>query len=148
MEVILKQDVDKLGMENELVKVRPGYARNFLLPRGLAVVVTEGSRKQLAEREKQSGRREEQLLKQLGTVQEKLKNTTLRIGAKSGTSGKIFGSVTTHMITDAIKKQLNIVIDRKKVTLPEDVSNLGNYTAHINLHKDVAVDVPFEVVSE
>ena len=148
MEVILKQDVDKLGQENELVKVRPGYARNFLIPRGLAVVVTEGSRKQLAEREKQAGRREEQLLKQLGSVQDKLKNTTLRIGAKSGTSGKIFGSVTTHMITDAIKKQLNIVIDRKKVTLPEDVSNLGNYTAHIVLHKDVAVDVPFEVVSE
>jgi len=148
MDVILKQDVDKLGQENELVKVRPGYARNFLLPRGLAVVVTEGSRKQLAEREKQAGRREEQLLKQLSSVQDKLKNTTLRIGAKSGTSGKIFGSVTTHMISDAIKKQLNIVIDRKKVTLPEDVSNLGTYTAHINLHKDVAVDVAFEVVSE
>jgi large subunit ribosomal protein L9 len=148
MEVILKQDVDKLGQENELVKVRPGYARNFLIPRGLAVVVTEGSRKQLAEREKQAGRREEQLLKQLNSVQDKLKNTTLRIGAKSGTSGKIFGSVTTHMITDAIKKQLNIVIDRKKVTLPEDVSNLGTYTAHINLHKEVSVDVPFEVVSE
>lgn len=148
MEVILTQDVDKLGNENELVKVRPGYARNFLIPRGLAVVVTEGARKQVAEREKQAGRREEQLLKQLGSVQDKLKNTTLRIGAKSGTSGKIFGSVTTHMITDAIKKQLNIVIDRKKVTLPEDVSNLGTYTAHINLHKDVAVDVPFEVISE
>lgn len=148
MDVILKQDVDKLGNENELVKVRPGYARNFLIPRGLAVVVTEGARKQVAEREKQAGRREEQLLKQLGSVQDKLKNTTLRIGAKSGTSGKIFGSVTTHMITDAIKKQINIVIDRKKVTLPEDVSNLGTYTAHINLHKDVSVDVPFEVVSE
>jgi large subunit ribosomal protein L9 len=148
MEVILTQDVEKLGQENELVKVRPGFARNFLLPRGMAVVATEGSRKQLAEREKQSGRREEQLLKQIGTVQEKLKSTSLRIGAKSGTSGKIFGSVTTHMISDAIKKQTNIVIDRKKIVLPEDVSMLGNYTAHINLHKDVAVDVPFEVVSE
>ena len=148
MEVILKQDVDKLGMENELVKVRPGYARNFLIPRGLAVLVTEGSRKQLAEREKQSGRREEQLLKQLGTVQEKLKNTVLRIGAKSGTSGKIFGSVTTHMISDAIKKQINVVVDRKKITLPEDVSMIGTYTAHVNLHKEVSVDVAFEVIAE
>ena len=148
MEVILKQDVEKLGIENELVKVRPGYARNYLLPKGLAVMADAGSRKQLAEREKQSGRREEVLLKQLGSVQEKLKNTTLTIGAKSGTSGKIFGSVTTHMISNAIKKQLNVVIDRKKITLPSDVSNLGSYTAHINLHKDVSVDVPFEVVSE
>ena len=148
MEVILKQDVEKLGQENELVKVRPGFARNFLIPRGLAVVADGGARKQLVERQKQSGRREEQLLKQLGTVQEKLKNTSLRVGAKSGTSGKIFGSVTTHMISDAIKKQTNIAIDRRKITLPEDVSMLGNYTAHINLHKDVSVDVPFEVVSE
>jgi large subunit ribosomal protein L9 len=148
MEVILTQDVDKLGQENELVKVRPGFARNFLIPRGMAVVADDGARKQLVERQKQSGRREEQLLKQLGSVQDKLKNTTLRIGAKSGTSGKIFGSVTTHMIAEAIKKQTNVSIDRKKITLPEDVSNLGNYTAHVNLHKDVSVDIPFEVVSE
>lgn len=148
MEVILTQDVDKLGLENELVKVRPGFARNYLIPRKMAVVADEGARKQLAERQKQATRREDQMLKQLGNIQQTLSNTTLRIGAKSGTSGKIFGSVTTHMISDAIKKQTGIVIDRKKISLPEEVSNLGNYTAHINLHKEVSVDVPFEVISE
>ncbi len=148
MEVILLQDVSKLGRENDLVKVKPGYARNFLFPRKLAVVADEAARKQLAERNKQDARREEKLLKEINVVVDKLKGASFTIGTKAGTSGKIFGSVTTHMLAAAIKKQLNISVDRKKITLPEEVKNLGAYTAKVDLHKEVSVDVNFEVVSE
>ncbi len=148
MEVILLQDVSKLGKENDLVKVKPGYARNFLIPRKLAVVADEAARKQLAERNKQDARREEKLLKEINVVVDKLKGATFTIGTKAGTSGKIFGSVTSHMLAAAIKKQLNISVDRKKITLPEDVKNLGAYTAKVDLHKEVSVEVNFEVVAE
>jgi large subunit ribosomal protein L9 len=148
MDVILLQDVDKLGKENELVKVRNGYARNFLLPKKLAVVADESQKKILNERMKQDDRREEKLNKAIVQVQDVLKGTTYRIGAKTGTSGKIFGSVTTMQLSHAIKKQSNITIDRKKITLPEDVSMVGEYKANIALHKDVNVEVAFEVVAE
>ncbi|MBK9730281.1 MAG: 50S ribosomal protein L9 [Chitinophagaceae bacterium] len=148
MELILLQDVDKLGRENELVKVRPGFARNFLIPQRLAVVADEGQKKMLEERMKQETRREEKLLKQINSVVEVLKNTKYMIGAKTGTSGKIFGSVTTIQLSHAIKKQSNLPVDRKKITLPDDISTLGEYKANINLHKDVNVEVAFEVISE
>jgi large subunit ribosomal protein L9 len=148
MEVILLQDIKTLGKENELVKVKPGYARNYLLPQKLAVVADESGKKQLAEREKQDTRREEKMLKQINTVVEVLKSTVFKIGAKTGTSGKIFGAVTNHSVAAAIKKQKNISVDRRKITLNEEVKNLGNYTAKVDLHKDVSVDVSFEVVAE
>lgn len=148
MELILLQDVEKLGRENELVIVRPGFARNYLIPRRLAVVADEGQKKMLDERMKQESRREEKLLKQINIVVEVLKNTKYIIGAKTGTSGKIFGSVTTIQLSHAIKKQSNLPVDRKKITLPDDISVLGDYKANINLHKDVNVEVAFEVVSE
>jgi large subunit ribosomal protein L9 len=148
MEVILLQDVKTLGNESELVKVKAGYARNFLIPQKLAVVADEAGKKQLAERGKQDARREEKLLKQLNVVTEVLKSTVFKIGAKTGTSGKIFGSVTNHMIAAAIKKQKNISIDRRKISIPEEVKNIGTYTAKVDLHKDVTVDISFEVIAE
>lgn len=148
MEVILLQDVSNLGKENDLVKVKPGYARNYLIPHRLAVIADESARKQLTERSKQDARREEKLLKEIHVVVDKLKGASFTIGTKAGTSGKIFGSVTTHMLAAAIKKKLNISIDRKKISLPEEVKNLGTYTAKIDLHKEVSVDVNFEVVAE
>ncbi|MBA2407227.1 MAG: 50S ribosomal protein L9 [Chitinophagales bacterium] len=148
MDLILLQDVEKLGRENELVKVRSGFARNYLIPRKLAVVADQGQKKMLDERMKQESRREERLLKQISTVVESLKNTKYIVGAKTGTSGKIFGSVTTIQLAHAIKKQSNLSVDRKKITLPDDVSMLGEYKANISLHKDVNVEVAFEVVSE
>ncbi|MBA3647826.1 MAG: 50S ribosomal protein L9 [Chitinophagales bacterium] len=148
MEVILLQDVDKLGKENEMVKVRPGYARNYLLPSKLAVIADLGQKKMLDERMKQETRREDKLLKQISSVVDVLKNTKYTVGAKTGTSGKIFGSVTTLQLSHAIKKQSNISVDRKKIMLPEDISMLGDYKANINLHKDVNVEINFEVVAE
>ena len=148
MDVILLQDVDKLGKESELVKVRPGYARNFLIPRRLAVVADESEKKQLTERQKQEERREEKIGKEIARVVDTLKNTRYTIGAKTGTSGKIFGSVTTIQLSHAIKKQTGITIDRKKISLPEDVSMVGEYKANIALHKDTNVEVLFDVVAE
>ncbi len=148
MEVILLQDVDKLGKESEMVKVRPGYARNYLIPRKLAVVADESQKKMLSERIKQEDRREEKMLKEIAKVVDLLKNTRYTIGAKTGTSGKIFGSVTTIQLAQAIKKQSGVTIDRKKITLPEEVSMLGEYKANIALHKDANVEVAFEVVAE
>jgi large subunit ribosomal protein L9 len=148
MEVILLQDVDKLGRENEMVKVRSGFARNFLIPKKLAVVADLGQKKMLDERMKQQDRREEKMLKQITNIVDILKNTRYTVGAKTGTSGKIFGSVTTIQLANAIKKQSNLTIDRKKITLPEDISVLGDYKANINLHKDVNVEVAFDVIAE
>jgi len=148
MDVILLQDVDKLGKENEMVKVRNGYARNFLIPKRLAVVADDSQKKMLNERMKQEDRREEKLLKAISQVQDALKNTKYIIGAKTGISGKIFGSVTTMQLSQAIKKQSNIAIDRKKITLPDDVSMVGEYKAMIALGKDVNVEVSFEVIAE
>ena len=148
MEVILIQDVDKLGKESEMVKVRAGYARNYLIPRKLAVVADVSEKKQLAERNKQEERREEKIGKEIAKVVDVLKNTKYTVGAKTGTSGKIFGSVTTIQLSHAIKKQSGVSIDRKKITLPEDVSMIGEYKANIALNKDSNVEVAFEVVAE
>lgn len=148
MEVILLKDVEKLGLANDLVSVKPGYGRNYLIPQGLAKVANASNRKEWEESQKQAERREEKLMQELQTVIDKLKGATVTVGAKAGTSEKIFGSVTTLQVSDSIKKQLNISIDRKKIALPDEVKMLGSYTATINLHKDVEVELNFEVVAE
>ena len=148
MEVILLKDVEKLGLATDLVSVKPGYGRNYLIPQGLAKVANASNRKEWEESQKQAERREEKLMQELQTVIDKLKGATVTVGAKAGTSEKIFGSVTTLQVSDSIKKQLNISIDRKKIALPDEVKMLGSYTATINLHKDVEVELNFEVVAE
>jgi large subunit ribosomal protein L9 len=148
MEVILLQDVNKLGKQNEIVKVRPGFGRNYLLPKGLAILATESAKKELQERLRQEARREERLMSQLQQIVDTLKSTVFKVGAKAGASGKIFGSVTNVQLADAIKKQKDIKIDRKKITLLEEVKNLGTYSAEIELHKDIQVRITFEVVEE
>lgn len=149
MEVVLLQDVDKLGAQHQIVKVRPGYARNYLIPRGLAQPASQGARKLAAERHKQQQRREEKLMSQLQTIVDQLRKTVVKVGAKTGTSGKIFGSVTTLQLADAIKKTFGINVDRKKISiLEEDIKVLGTYKALVDLHKDVKVEIDFEVVGE
>lgn len=148
MEIVLLQDIENLGDQNDIVKVKPGYARNYLIPQGMAVVASGGNRRLALEKQKQAERREELLMSQMQEIVDKLKSTVIRVGAKTGTSGKIFGSVTTIQLADAIKEQLGINIDRKKITLPEEVKTLGTYKAEIDLHKDVKVEVDFEVEGE
>ena len=148
MDIILLKDIDKVGEKHEIVTVKSGYGRNYLIPQGLALIANTTNRKRLAELKRQDGIREQ---KMIGTYQEiatKLVGATLKIGAKAGTSGKIFGSVTNIQLATALKEQLGIEIDRKKIILPEEVKTLGNYVAVLELHPDVKPNVNFEVVEE
>ena len=149
MEVILQQEVKHLGTKNELVQVRPGYARNFLIPQGLAVEATKGRRKEHAEIVKQRAHKEEKVLKAAQKMAESLKSITVKVGAKAGEKGKIFGSVTTIQVADAIAKA-GFPIDRKNISLDneENIKTVGTYIANVKLHKDIAVKVSFEVIAE
>src|SRR3982750_3737044 len=132
MEVILIKDVDNLGGINEVVKVRNGYARNFLLPGNLAVEYSAGNRKQLEERLKQVKKKEDKMLAEINSVIAKLNEGPLKLGAKTGTSGKIFGSVTSLQISRAIREQRGYDIDRRKIQIADDVKELGTYKATID----------------
>lgn len=148
MEIILLQNVDKLGAKDELVDVKPGYGRNYLIPQKKAVLAIGKNREAWAERVRIAEEKRQKMLERVDEVVAKLKNTVLKIGAKVGTSGKIFGSVTTIQIADAVNKAVDFEVDRKKITLGDDIKTLGTYTANVELHNNVAVDVSFEVVEE
>ena len=148
MEVILIQDVDNLGAVNEVVRVRNGYARNFLLPRQLAVENSSSNKKQLEERLKQVKKKEDKMLAGINNVIDKLKEAPLKLGAKTGTSGKIFGSVTSLQISRAIREQKGYEIDRRKITILDEVKELGTYKASIDFGNGHSTEVEFEVVAE
>jgi large subunit ribosomal protein L9 len=149
MEVILKQDIPSLGYKNDLIKVKAGYARNYLIPKGLAILATETNKKVLAEVTRQKAFKEEKVKKEAEEVAKALEGIELKIGAKSGTSGKIFGSVNAVQIANAIKEKHNMDIDRKMIHVDgESIKELGEYTAKIILHKEVEVDLKFEVIAE
>lgn len=149
MKVILKQDVTNLGYQNEIVKVKNGYARNYLIPQGIAIMLTPSSEKEHTEMMKQKAFKEEKIRKESETLAKALENLTVKVGAKAGTSGKIFGSVNAIQIADAIKSQFNYDIDRKKIVVDgESVKELGTYSAKVNIYKDIKVDIKFEVVAE
>jgi large subunit ribosomal protein L9 len=148
MEVILIKDVDNLGAANEVVKVRNGYARNFLIPQKIALEANPSNMKQLEERMKQVRKKEEKMLAEISVVINKLSEGPLKVGAKTGTSGKIFGSITALQLSRAIREQKGYEIDRKKITLPEEVKELGAYKATIDFGNGKSTEVDFEVVGE
>ncbi len=149
MEIILKQDVPNLGFKDDLVTVKDGYANNYLIPKGLAILAIPSEKKKLAETLRQRAFKEEKIKKEAEKMAEKLQDIDVKIGAKVGTSGKIFGSVNALQIADAIKNQYDLEIDRKKIMVDGDaIKELGTYTAKINLHKEVRFDLKFEVVGE
>lgn len=148
MEIILIKDVDNLGGVNEVVKVKNGYARNFLLPRKLAVENNPSNRAQLEERLKQVRKKEELMLAEINSVIAKLNEAPLKLGAKTGTSGKIFGSVTSLQISRAIREQRGYDIDRRKISIPDEVKELGTYKATIDFGNGHNTEVEFEVVAE
>lgn len=148
MDIILIQDVDNLGGANEVVKVRNGYARNFLIPQKFAVEASPSNLKQLAEKRKQIEKKEQKMLSAINEVIAKLKEGALKIGAKSGTSGKIFGTVTSLQLARAIREQKGYEIDRKKITLPDEVKELGAYKATIDFGNGHSTELDFEVVAE
>jgi large subunit ribosomal protein L9 len=148
MQVILIQDVDNLGAANELVDVKNGYARNYLIPQKFAVEANAANKKQLEERMKVRARKEAAMLAEINQVISKLNESPLKIGAKTGTSGKIFGSVTSLQISRAIRDQKGYEIDRKRITIPDEVKELGTYKANIDFGNGNHTEVDFEVVSE
>jgi large subunit ribosomal protein L9 len=148
MEIILTQDVENLGMKDELVKVKDGYARNFLIPQKMAIKATESTKKIVAENKKQRVFKEAKTRNEALEMAAKLQQLKVTIGAKTSTSGKIFGSVNTIMIAEAINKN-GFEIERKQIILEEDhIKEVGTFTAKIKLYKDVVVDFEFEVVAE
>lgn len=148
MQVILIQDVDNLGGRNELVKVKNGYARNYLIPRKMAVEASPSNLKQLQERQKVQSRKEEELLKEIASVKQVLQESPVKIGAKTGTSGKIFGSVTSLQLSQAIKAQKGYEIDRRHIEVVEEVKELGTYKARIRFGNKQELEMTFEVVAE
>ncbi|MCX6243342.1 MAG: 50S ribosomal protein L9 [Bacteroidetes bacterium] len=149
MEVILTQDVPNLGYINEKVNVKPGYGRNFLIPKGMAILATTTNKKILAENLKQKAFKADKVLNEAQELAKGLENITVKIGAKAAESGKIFGSVNTIQIAQAIKDQFNFDIDRKKIHIDgEHIKELGSYKARIILHKEVQLDINFEVFAE
>ncbi len=148
MEVILIKDVDNLGGINEVVKVRNGYARNFLLPNKLAVENNSSNKKQLEERMKQVKKKEDKMLAEINSVIAKLKEAPLKVGAKTGTSGKIFGSVTSLQLSRAIREQKGYEIDRRKIHIVDEVKELGTYKANIEFGNNQSTEVEFEVIGE
>jgi large subunit ribosomal protein L9 len=148
MQVILIQDVDTLGQANELVKVKNGYARNYLIPKKYAVEASPANLKQLEERLKVKGKKEASMLAEIHKVTEVLKESPVKIGAKTGTSGKIFGSVTPLQIARAIRDQKGYEIDRKRINILDDVKELGTYKASVDFGNGNVTEIEFEVVGE
>jgi large subunit ribosomal protein L9 len=148
MEVILLQDVNKLGQKDDIVNVKNGYGTNFLIPNGYAVAASSSAKKMHAENLKQRAHKEEKIKVTAQEIATKLADVSLVIGAKTSSSGKIFGSVNTIQIAEALKEK-GFEIDRKNITLPEDqIKEVGKYKAVIKLHREVKVEVGFEIVGE
>ena len=148
MQVILIQDVNNLGGANELVNVKSGYARNYLIPAKFAIEASSSNLKRLQERQKQLTKKEDKLLAELNSVISVLRSSPLKIGAKIGTSGKIFGSVTSVQIARAIKEQKGYEIDRRRIQIVDDVKEIGSYKAKIDFGKGQEIEVDFEVNGE
>ena len=148
MEIILLKDIDTLGERHEVVNVKPGFARNYLIPSKLALTANATNKAKLEKLRSEEASHEADRIADFKTLAAKLEGQILRIGAKAGTTGKIFGSVTNVQIMQALKYQMGIDVIRKKIELPEEVKVLGSYTATINFHAQVHSTVNFEVVEE
>ncbi|HLP06047.1 MAG TPA: 50S ribosomal protein L9 [Paludibacter sp.] len=147
MEIILKEDVINLGYKGDIVKVKDGYGRNFLIPTKKAILATSSAKKMLAEDLKQRAHKLERIKNEAAELAEKLKDITLTVGAKTSTTGKIFGAVGPIQIAEAFEKA-GFAVDRKVIVLKDPVKEVGSYKATLKLHKEVSVDVAFEVISE
>jgi large subunit ribosomal protein L9 len=148
MDIILIQDVNTLGSRNEVVKVKNGYARNFLIPQKYAIEASPSNLKQLEERLKVQKRKEEAMLAEIKSVIARLSEAPIRLMVKTGTSGKIFGSITTVMVAKAIREQYGYDIDRRKIHLPEELKELGSYNAKIDFANGNEAEVALEIIAE
>ncbi len=148
MEIILIQDVNKLGQKDDIIKVKDGYGRNFLIPKGLAIAASTSAKKMHSENLRQRAHKEEKIKVAAQEIATRLAGVKIVVGAKTSTSGKIFGSVNTIQIAESLKDK-GFDIDRKNITLPDDqVKEVGTYKAIVKLHRDVRVEVEFEIIPE
>ncbi len=147
MKIILKEDVHGLGYKDDVVEVKNGYGRNYLIPTGKAVIATESALKVLAENAKQRAHKLAKIKADAEALAAQLAEVKLTIGAKTSATGTIFGSVNAIQISEALEK-LGLAVDRKLIEIKDSVKEVGNYTATVKLHKEVVVEVPFEVVAE
>lgn len=148
MNIILKQDMPNLGHKDDIVTVKDGYARNYLIPKGYAINATPEARKVHEEILRQRSHKEQQMKEEAQKLARELEKVSLTIGAKTSTKGKIFGSVNTIQIAEALNEK-GFDIDRKSISLKDDlIKEIGSYTATVKLHREVSVDIPFEIVSE
>lgn len=148
MEVILKTDVAKLGHKDDIIVVKPGYGRNYLIPKGIAILATESAKKVLAENQKQRAHKLAKIKQDAEELAAKMEGLKLTIGAKASSTGKIFGSVNTIQISEALAKA-GFEIDRKIILIKDEaIKDLGSYTATVKLHREVKVEIAFDVVAE
>jgi len=147
MQVILKEDVVNLGYKDDIVTVKSGYGRNFLIPQGKAVIASESAKKVLAENLRQRAHKLAKIKEDAQALAAKLEGVSLTIGAKTSSTGTIFGSVGNIQVAEALEKQ-GFSVDRKSIYIKDAVKEVGNYKAVLKLHKEVSVEIPFEVVSE
>jgi large subunit ribosomal protein L9 len=147
MKLILTQDIRSLGHKDDVVSVRPGYGRNYLIPQGMAKLATDSAMKMLAEDIKQRAFKQDKIKKDAESISGKLEGINVTLKAKTGTSGKIFGAVTTLQVSNALK-DMGIEVDRRKIVFSEEPKMLGSYRATINLHKEVSKEIAVEVIAE
>lgn len=149
MEIILKQEIEHVGSKDEIVVVKPGYARNYLIPKGYAIPATPANKKILAENLKQRAHKESKILADAQKTAEAIQSLTIKVGAKAGENDKIFGSVNALQLSEAYNKA-GFPIDRKQITLidADSIKTLGTYKAKVKLHKEVSVEVSFDVIAE
>lgn len=147
MKVILKQDVIKLGYKDDVVTVKNGYANNYLIPRGYAILASNSNLKMLEENLKQGVMKREKIKKDAEATAKSLDGLSITIPTRAGANGKIFGSVTSLLVSQALKAK-GFDIDRRRIDFPDEIKNLGSYKAKLNLHKEVKVEVTVEVVAE
>lgn len=148
MEVLLKKNVDNLGDKDEIVSVKNGYGRNYLIPQGIAVLATESVKKMHAETLRQRAHKEEKVIKEAEALAEKLEKATIKVGAKVGENGKIFGSVTNVQLAEALEKA-GYNVERKYIKILGDaIKSVGKYKATVRLHKTITKEIDFEVVEE
>ncbi len=147
MQVILKEDVTNLGYKDDIVTVKDGYGRNYLIPQKKAVIASESAQKVLAENLRQRAHKLEKIKADAQALAAKLEGVALTIGAKTSSTGTIFGSVTNIQIADALAKK-GFEVERKTIIIKDSVKEVGNYKATLKLHKEVSLEIPFEVISE
>ncbi|MCL4159156.1 UNVERIFIED_CONTAM: hypothetical protein GTU68_032596 [Idotea baltica] len=148
MDIILLQDVDKVGDKHTIATVKDGYGRNYLIPQRLAIIANDTNRRRLNELKRIEDAKEAKKLSFYQEIADKIGSQVLKIGAKAGTSGKIFGSVTNVQLAMALNEQFGVEVDRRRIIISDEVKELGTYKAVLSLHKEVQPEISFEVVAE